>query len=184
VNQQHTFVFNGSCDYDIIFGQDFLRKIGMKQDFDSGVMTAFNITVEMKHKSFYSNPLQALSSFTDDNTTQDDCFHSTQKPILESKYDKADIEEDISEQKHLNQQQKTELQALFEKQEKLFLGKLGLYPFKKMNIELIPTGACQTIPCSSQPTRHFQKGAQMTSRTRSLNKSGRNQMGFSYIHYT
>jgi hypothetical protein len=78
-------------------------------------MTAFDTSVEMKHKCFYSNPLQALSSFNDDNITQDDCFHSTQKPILESKYDKADIEEVILEQKHLNQKQRNELQALFEK---------------------------------------------------------------------
>jgi hypothetical protein len=95
VNQQHAFVFDGLCNYEIVFGQDFLEKIGMKQDFNLGTMTAFDITLEMKHKSFYSNPLQALSQVLDDDDLEferDDCFHSTQKPILESKYDKAYLE--------------------------------------------------------------------------------------------
>jgi hypothetical protein len=53
VNQQHAFIVDGSCDYDIVFGQDFLQKIGMKQDFNLGTMTAFDITLKMKHKSCY-----------------------------------------------------------------------------------------------------------------------------------
>jgi hypothetical protein len=125
VNQQHAFIFDGSCDYNIVLGQDFLQTIGMEQDFNLGMMTAFDITLEMKHKSFYSNALQALSHIVDDDIRfkQDDCFHSMQKPILESKYDKADLEKVIAEQKHLTQLQKTELHAVLEKQEKLFLRK-------------------------------------------------------------
>jgi hypothetical protein len=50
IDEQHAFVFSGSCDYDIIFGHDFLRKVGMVADFKLGTMTAFDITTPMKHK--------------------------------------------------------------------------------------------------------------------------------------
>jgi hypothetical protein len=65
----------------------------MKQDFDQGTMTAFDITIEMKHKSFYSNSFLALTNIIDDindiKDDHDDCFHATQ--ILQSKYAKSDV---------------------------------------------------------------------------------------------
>jgi hypothetical protein len=66
IDEQHAFVFAGPCDYDIIFGRNFLRKIGMKVDFDLGTTAAFDITIKMKHKSFYTNPFSALSNILDD----------------------------------------------------------------------------------------------------------------------
>jgi hypothetical protein len=51
----------------------------------------------MKQKSFYTDPFLALSNIQDDD--HDDCFRSTQ--ILQSKYDKADVETVASQQKHL-----------------------------------------------------------------------------------
>ncbi len=45
-------VFNGTCDYDIIFGRYFLRLIDMAQDFAQGIMTAFSVSVKMKPNSF------------------------------------------------------------------------------------------------------------------------------------
>jgi hypothetical protein len=89
----------------------------MKQDFNLGTMTAFDITIEMKHQSFYSNPLQALSQVIhyDTEIKTDDCFHNTQKPILESKYDKADLERVTSKQKHLMSLQRSELHDVLKK---------------------------------------------------------------------
>jgi hypothetical protein len=66
IDEQHAFIFSGSCNYDIIFGRDFLCKVGMKCDFILGTMTAFDITTTMKHKSFYTNPFSALSNIIDD----------------------------------------------------------------------------------------------------------------------
>jgi hypothetical protein len=89
----------------------------MKQDFNIGTMNPFHITCKMKHKSFYSNPFQALSHILDDDieSEQNYCFHSTQKPILESKYNKAGLNEVIAEQKHLKKTQKAELYTIFKK---------------------------------------------------------------------
>jgi hypothetical protein len=76
VGCQSAFVFKGQCDYDVIFGQDFLRKIGMSQDYDQGTMTTFN-SMAMKPKSFfYTNPISALMNILDANKNDEtyDCF--------------------------------------------------------------------------------------------------------------
>jgi hypothetical protein len=66
VDHQTAYVFTGICDYDITFGQDFLRIVDMTQDFAKGTMTAFGSSVNMKHKSYYNkDPIQALSVITD-----------------------------------------------------------------------------------------------------------------------
>jgi hypothetical protein len=137
IDEQRAFVFSGSCDYDIIFGRDFLRKVGMITDFKLGTMTAFDITTPMKHKSFYTNPFSALSNIIDDiKDGQDDCFHSTQ--ILASKYDKVDIDKVVANQNHLNSKQQSDLHKILSKCTKLFSGKLGHYKAKKMHLELLP----------------------------------------------
>jgi hypothetical protein len=128
---------SGSCNYNIIFGRDFLRKVGMKVDFELGTMMAFDITTTMKHKSFYTNPFSALSNIIDDiEDEKDNCFHSTQ--ILESKYDKADIDNVVAQQSHLDSKQRAGLHDTLSKHTKLFSGKLGHYRAKKMHLELLP----------------------------------------------
>jgi hypothetical protein len=56
IDNQHAFVFAGQCNYDIIFGLDFLCKIGMKHIFDLGSMTAFDITIKINFGG-YTNEL-------------------------------------------------------------------------------------------------------------------------------
>ena len=56
--------------------------------------------------------------------------------ILDAKYDKLDINQVISEQKHLDDYQKQGLRELFLKYQKVFDGTLGLYPHKKVHIEV------------------------------------------------
>jgi hypothetical protein len=50
-DSQHAFGFSGQCDYNIIFGHDFLQKNGMNHDFDTSNMTAFNITIKTKQET-------------------------------------------------------------------------------------------------------------------------------------
>ena len=58
--------------------------------------------------------------------------------ILDAKYDKVDVKDVAQEQAHLTATQRNDLERLLKKHEKLFSGKLGLYPHKKFNIELLP----------------------------------------------
>jgi hypothetical protein len=81
------YIFTGTCAYDIVFGRDFLHLIGMNQDFSTGTMTALGVSVEMKPKSFYKDPLQALIAIIDDQ--QGGESFATQ--IKESLYEKVDV---------------------------------------------------------------------------------------------
>ena len=57
-------------------------------------------------------------------------------PILDAKYDKADLPQIVSEMKHLDSKQKADLLLILQKHKKLFDGTLGVYPHKKFHIEL------------------------------------------------
>ena len=59
-------------------------------------------------------------------------------PILDAKYERTSIQEVISEQKHLNDEQKRKLKRVLDKHSKLFDGTLGVYPHQKFSIELDP----------------------------------------------
>jgi hypothetical protein len=110
IDSQHAFILTGQCNHDIIFDRDCLRKIGMKHDFDTGNMTAFDITIDLKKKSLNSNPFAVLVEIQESQEEQDDkCFHSTQ--ILQSKYSRADIATIAKQQTHLITEQPAELQA-------------------------------------------------------------------------
>lgn len=109
----------------------------MSQGYDRGTMSAFDVTIDMKPKSLYTNPFHALASILNDQDDKtDNCFHSTS--ILESKYEKANIQDVTDCQAHLTVAQCDDLNTLFSKQTKLFSGKLGKYPFKKMDLKLLP----------------------------------------------
>ena len=58
--------------------------------------------------------------------------------ILDAKYDKMDINKLMANKKHLNASQQQQLKQLFMKYEKVFDGILGLYPHKKVLIEVLP----------------------------------------------
>jgi hypothetical protein len=108
----------------------------------------------MKPKSFYTNPFCALASILDDqDDNQDGYFHSTK--FLQSKYEKANILDVANCQVHLMVAQRDDLHTLlFAQQTKLFSGNLGKYPFKKMDLELLPDA--RPIHAKPYPIPHVQ----------------------------
>ena len=56
--------------------------------------------------------------------------------ILHAKYEKLDLDAFIATQTHLDEVQKDNLKSILRKHEKLFDGTLGVYPHKKVHIEL------------------------------------------------
>ena len=143
VTNIQAYVFTTNCDYDIIFGRDFLRLINMSQDFSSGSMTAFDITVPMKTKHFYHNPFASLALILDSHENEENFAIE----IKASKYEKVDVKEVVRKQIHLTRQQQDDLLVIFEDRTKLFSGKLGKYPHKKMDLELEPNAK----PIHSRP---------------------------------
>ena len=57
--------------------------------------------------------------------------------ILDATYNKIHFEEVINDQKHLNKKQRRELKKVLIKYEKLFYGTIGVYPHRKLHIELL-----------------------------------------------
>jgi hypothetical protein len=149
VDHLTAYGFNGKCDYDIIFGRDFLRLINMTQDFANGTMSAFGTQLSMKQKNFYNNPFTALSALF----SQQEEGENFLTDIKKSKYEKVDVKDVIDKQSHLTEAQRKDLLQVFAEQAKLFSGMLGKYPFKKMEFELLPDaktihGRPYPIPCN------------------------------------
>ncbi len=56
--------------------------------------------------------------------------------ILDAKYEKVDVHDVATKQKHLTLKQQQELERVLHKYSKLFGGTLGVYPHKKFSIEV------------------------------------------------
>ena len=69
-----------------------------------------------------------------------------------------DIKELMENQNHLNSSQKEQLKQLFFKHKKLFDGTLGLYPHKKIHIEVLPDAQPKHQRPSPNALGNIQKG--------------------------
>jgi hypothetical protein len=135
-------VFNNpACNYDLIFGRDLL--IPLKMDVSIPTQTVkWNDKVIPWHSREYfhaSNYVQSLAaSIEDDPLDEENAKEAGYKStkILHSKYETVDPEEVALQQNHLTFIQKKQLGALLSKYTKLFSGKLGCYPHRKVKLEV------------------------------------------------
>jgi len=67
--------------------------------------------------------------------------------ILDAKYEKIDVHQVATDQKHLTLAQQRDLEKVLAKYTKLFDGTLGLYPHKKFHIDIKDDG----VPKHSRP---------------------------------
>ena len=107
ISQQKALVFNKECRYDIIFGADFLTKIGMIIDYRSGNMDWYGNTIKMREPWDLNNQefLHMADSFflqqEDDMFGQDWLDSYAAERILDAKYEKLDIDGLMEKQNHL-----------------------------------------------------------------------------------
>ena len=141
----NAFIFDEPCRYDVILGRDFLSKAGITICFKSNVMTWLENVVPMRCPTTDKETLEAVldACYMHDEEYELeidwlDGYLSNPIPILDAKYEKADIDEVTTMQKHLTKEQQRELATLLRKHEKLFNGTLGLYPHKKVHIDVEP----------------------------------------------
>ena len=71
--------------------------------------------------------------------------------ILDATYNKVDLDKVINDQKHLNKKQRRELKKVLIKYEKLFNGTLGVYPHRKVHIELLADAVAKHVQPYSVP---------------------------------
>ena len=131
--------------YDVIFGLDALCLLGI--DIHTSTLTVHwrNKIIPFHPRGLIeNNSTQAIyASFSDDPLDQTqfdsmtDYLKQVHRNIMPNTYDKVDTDRIASEQSHLTQSQRDDLAKLFRKYTKLFSGKLGVYPKKKLHFELI-----------------------------------------------
>jgi len=87
---------------------------------------------------FASNPFEQLDACFE--TLAGDLIESNANapPIANAHYQPADPEEVAAKQTHLTPEQRADLANLLRKFPRLFNGHLGLYPHKKVHLELLP----------------------------------------------
>ena len=156
--KDHTFsVFDAPSFYDVIIGRDLLYKMGAKFDTTEGTMTVFDKELPMRNRSELTNRNQFFyECFQDPEASffQPCCY--SQQQIKESKYEKVNIEDVLSDQEHLNDSDKQSLRRVLERHTKLFDGNLGRYPHKKMDLELIDGAQPVHLKAYSVPRIHHE----------------------------
>ena len=126
-----TFVFDSPCRYDMILGRDFLGRTGIGLDFANGTIKWLNETVAMKDEFHFRH---SKSSYLEIIGTDDD---DQDGYILDAKYEATSARDIAQQQKHLSVDQRKKLETVLHKyNNKLFDGKLGHYPHKRIHLEL------------------------------------------------
>ncbi len=77
----------------------------------------------------------------------EDWFECFATEILDAKYDKTDVAEVMNGLTYLNAHQKADLLQVLQENNKIFDGTLGVYPHKKVHIDIDPN----TKPVHSRP---------------------------------
>jgi hypothetical protein len=153
INQQKVLVFdNNNVKYDIILSTIFLSKTGIKLNYSNGNMEWFDCFIPLC-------PPGGLNSKEFD--TMEDMFHIQVKDkvfsedwlecfaaeILDAKYEKTQVAEVVKRLTHLKAHQKANLLCVLQKNDKMFNGTLGVYPHKKVHIDIGPNAK----PVHSRP---------------------------------
>ena len=144
VDQQRALIFDSdSCKYDIIFGTNFLSKIGIKLDYNAGNMQWFDNVLPMRPSNGLSSAdFAAMQDHyciqLEDELLGEDWLNCYATEILDAKYEWKDIEDVIKEMTHLTKSQQNDLLEVLQKHSSIFNGTLGLYPHKKLHIDIEP----------------------------------------------
>jgi transposase InsO family protein len=125
--------------YDIVFGRDFLLKIGLDTCFSTRTTNWLNQKLPMKTTKFWEDPVSMYTALNTDAFQDEEAeFYGSKgkNTILDAKYEKMDTAKIAQDQLHLTQSQRDGLAKILSKHETLFDGTLGKYPHKKIHLEL------------------------------------------------
>ena len=86
-----------------------------------------------------------LYAHEDEEWFGDDFMESLATTILDATYNKFDLDEVISNQRHLTKKQQRELKKVLVKFEKLFDRTLGMYPHRKVYIDLLADAVAKHV---------------------------------------
>jgi hypothetical protein len=158
IDSQKALVFNSPCRYDVILGADFLTKAGINLNYANSELQWYGVSVPMKDPlSLTDEDYQAMIDvhLTEvDNEVHDDWFEAyVVAPIKDAKFEAVDVDDVVKQQTHLTDEQRNDLNQLLKKYTILFSGKLGLYPHRKVHIDLIE--GAEAKHCKPYPVPHI-----------------------------
>jgi hypothetical protein len=131
IDEMEAFVFdNPSSIYDIILGRDFLKITGIDLSFSTKTIKWLDMSISMKPQNYWSKEDNLDCMILEE---ADDDYLAEIKP---SKYESIDPRKVVKEQNHLNEEQKQDILSILCRYDKLFSGRLGCYPYKKVHLEL------------------------------------------------
>jgi hypothetical protein len=145
VDQQKALVFQSeTCKYDVILGADFLTKTGIDVKYSTGTMEWFNSELQLHNSHLLeTKDFQVMAEIIEVQQDEElfgmDWYDPTcyAVEILDAKYEKVEVDEVINQLSHLNPQQKEDLKRVLQEHTKLFDGTLGVYPHRKIHIDLV-----------------------------------------------
>ena len=141
---EHNFmVFDQQCNYDVILGGDFLRKIGMNLHYNDLTIEWLGNTAPIDSLNNPELVAREVESYLYQMDLEDEGFDAREdsyaSPILDAKYGKVEIEEVIKDNcSRLDPDKQRQLRDVLLKHEILFDGVLEMFPGQPMHIGLIP----------------------------------------------
>ncbi len=137
-------MLNQDCQYDIIFGANFLDKFGFTINYNDNVLQWMDHEIPFKNpEEFFNNKMfidlnNELHLNKEDNMFDQEILDNCAAWILNAKYEQVDTNRVAADQKQLIINQCNKLQHLLARKKKLFDGSLGVYPHQKVHIDLLP----------------------------------------------
>ena len=123
IQEWRFYLFDASCPYDIILGRDFLLALKIDPCFSTLTINWDNLSIPFKPRTVWNDPYNVRTILATE--------------IQESKYEQVSVQEVAHNQTHLTPQQQDDLAAILQEYPLLFSGKLGLYPHRKIHLDLI-----------------------------------------------
>eukprot|EP00804_Cyclotella_cryptica_P000198 CCRYP_016171-RA/>CCRYP_016171-RA protein AED:0.25 eAED:0.25 QI:0/0/0/1/0/0/3/0/347 len=122
------------CKYNIIFSTSFLSKVGIKLNYDTGLMEWYDVTLPLHPKEF--DAMEDMYNIQlEDELFSEDWLQCYATHILDAKYEFTDVKDVIE---HLNTQQEADMLQVLMENSKMLDGTLGICLHKKVHLELDP----------------------------------------------
>jgi hypothetical protein len=134
------FVSEHPSNTDVILGNDFLIAVGINCNGSDQTITWLDNSIPYKTVDYFEQKQQLYMDFLEslspeEGINEDDETCTSQ--ILQAKYQKVDSKEVAEKQTHLTSTQRSDLASLLSNYKKLFNGELGLYPHRKLHLDLV-----------------------------------------------
>ena len=155
-----TIFTNPESNYDIILGMDVMQVLGIDINCSTKTVTWNQNMIPFRPANYFERATFSLtSSFDEDDPLLVEAANQAgykSKTILHSKYEQVSPKEVAEKQQHLTKKQQKDLETLFSKYQKLFSGKLGKYPNRKVQLELKEGAKPYTCRPFPVPRKHEQ----------------------------